>query len=230
MRQREFIAGLGGAAAWTLTARAQQPDRMRRIGVLMGWNESEPEFRSWLTAFIQELMRLGWVDGRNLGIEVHWTNNDNDRTRIAAHRGVGVSEPGEDCHRASESSQRILKQQDREPPKKRQGWWMFPAAPTPKSRQSLTRWGNSRHVQQGTFDLRRTILPARRRPALVWSELRRYLPPRSRLCGPYPKRRETSRFASTGTRQVSPCNQSQNCKIIRPERAEHAAHHGRRGD
>jgi len=84
MRRREFIGGLGSAAAWPMVARTQQGERVRRVGALMGWNEGEPEFRSWLTAFIQELTRLGWVDGRNLGVEVRWTNNDNDRTRSLA--------------------------------------------------------------------------------------------------------------------------------------------------
>jgi putative ABC transport system substrate-binding protein len=83
MRRREFIAGVGAAAARPVVSRAQV-ERVRRVGVLMGWNESEPEFRSWLTAFIQELTRLGWVDGRNLGVEVRWTNNDDDRTRVLA--------------------------------------------------------------------------------------------------------------------------------------------------
>ena len=58
---REFITLLGGAAvAWPLAARAQQPERMRRIGVLMGWPESDPEARSELAAFVQELQKLGW--------------------------------------------------------------------------------------------------------------------------------------------------------------------------
>jgi len=85
MRRREFIAGLGSVAAWPFAARAQDAERMRRIGVLMGWAENEPEFRSWLAAFIQELTRLGWADGRDLRIDVRWTNSDNDRTRVFAH-------------------------------------------------------------------------------------------------------------------------------------------------
>jgi putative ABC transport system substrate-binding protein len=57
---------------------------MRRVGVLMGWIENEPEFRSWLAAFVTELARLGWVDGRDVRIDVRWTNNDIDRTRVFA--------------------------------------------------------------------------------------------------------------------------------------------------
>jgi putative tryptophan/tyrosine transport system substrate-binding protein len=79
MRRREFIAGLGSAAAWPSAARAQT-ERLRRVGVLMGWSEREPQFRSWLGTFIQEMARLGWVDGRNLHIDERWTNNDTDRT------------------------------------------------------------------------------------------------------------------------------------------------------
>src|SRR5262244_2943782 len=75
MRRREFITLLGGgAAAWPLAARAQQPEQMRRIGVLMGWPESDPEARSERGAFVKELQKLGWVDGRNLRIDTRWAN------------------------------------------------------------------------------------------------------------------------------------------------------------
>src|SRR5262245_838421 len=74
MRRRELMALIGGAAAWPLTAHAQQPDRMRRIGVLMGWPESDPEARSERGAFVKELQKLGWVDGRNLRIDTRWAN------------------------------------------------------------------------------------------------------------------------------------------------------------
>jgi putative ABC transport system substrate-binding protein len=79
MRRREFIAGLGGAAAWPLAGRAQQPDRMRRIGVLLGWSESDPQFQSWFTVFVRELARLRWETGVNLQIEQRWTNADTAR-------------------------------------------------------------------------------------------------------------------------------------------------------
>ena len=74
LHRRAFITLLGGAAAWPLAARAQQPERMRRIGVLMGWPESDPEARSERGAFIQELQKLGWLDGRNLRIDTRWAN------------------------------------------------------------------------------------------------------------------------------------------------------------
>jgi len=72
MRRREFITLIGAAAAWPLAARAQQSNQIPRIGVLMGWPESDPEARQERAAFIQELQRLGWVDGRNLRTDTRW--------------------------------------------------------------------------------------------------------------------------------------------------------------
>src|SRR5262245_64520157 len=64
----------GASVTWPLAARAQQSDRVRRIGVLMGWPESDPEARSERGAFVQELQKLGWLDGRNLRIDTRWAN------------------------------------------------------------------------------------------------------------------------------------------------------------
>ena len=73
MRRREFITLLGGTAiACPLAARAQQDGRVRRIGVLMGWPESDPEAQSGLTAFVQGLQQLGWADGRNMRTDTRW--------------------------------------------------------------------------------------------------------------------------------------------------------------
>ena len=72
MRRREFIAGLGGAAAWPLAARAQQGDRMRRIGVLIPGND-DPVQKPAISAFTQALAGLGWTDGRNVRIDLRWT-------------------------------------------------------------------------------------------------------------------------------------------------------------
>jgi putative tryptophan/tyrosine transport system substrate-binding protein len=72
VKRREFITLLGGTAAWPLAARAQQPDRVRRLGVLMGWGESDPEAKLGLATFVQELRRLGWADGRNLRTDTRW--------------------------------------------------------------------------------------------------------------------------------------------------------------
>jgi putative ABC transport system substrate-binding protein len=81
MKRREFIAGLGGAAAWPLAARAQQSVRMRRIGFLLGSAEDDPEGRARMTAFVQGLQDLGWTDGRNVRIDYRYGLGDNDRLR-----------------------------------------------------------------------------------------------------------------------------------------------------
>jgi len=92
MRRREFITLLGGAAAaWPFAARAQQPDRVRRIGVLMGFTENDPEWRANFAAFRAALAELGWMDGRNLRIDVRWTAGDPDRTRAAAAELDGLA-------------------------------------------------------------------------------------------------------------------------------------------
>ena len=66
LRRREFIAGLGGAAAWPVAARAQQGNRVRRIGVLMPYDENDPEVKRRLAAFTRALADLGWTEGRNV--------------------------------------------------------------------------------------------------------------------------------------------------------------------
>jgi len=81
VKRREFIKIAGSAAAWPFGARAQQPDRMRRIAVLMAWSEANPEYRSWVNIFLQGLAQLGWVDGRNAQIDVHWAEGDPERIR-----------------------------------------------------------------------------------------------------------------------------------------------------
>jgi putative tryptophan/tyrosine transport system substrate-binding protein len=67
MRRRGVVAGLGNAVAWPLTTKAQQPDRMRRIGVLMAGDENDPEAKARLPAFTQALADLGWTDGPTSG-------------------------------------------------------------------------------------------------------------------------------------------------------------------
>ena len=67
IRRREFITLIGGVAAWPLTARAQQPSGMRRIGVLMGYGENDSEAQDWVAAFREGLQKLGWMEGRTSG-------------------------------------------------------------------------------------------------------------------------------------------------------------------
>src|SRR3989442_13455613 len=72
MRRREFITLLGGAAAWPLAARAQQADGVRRVGVLMGYAESDREGQALVAAFREGLQKLGWTEGGNIRIDTRW--------------------------------------------------------------------------------------------------------------------------------------------------------------
>ena len=81
MQRREFITLLGGAAAWPLAAHAQQPDHMRHIGVLMAHAESDPEFRTYVTAFREGLQKLGWTEGRNIRLDFRWGALDDAELR-----------------------------------------------------------------------------------------------------------------------------------------------------
>jgi putative ABC transport system substrate-binding protein len=87
MKRREFIAELVGAAAWPVVARAQQNERVRRIGVLQPFANNSPE-SARVAAFLQELQRLGWTEGRNLQIEYRWETSD---LRKAAMELVALS-------------------------------------------------------------------------------------------------------------------------------------------
>src|SRR5262245_21197744 len=91
MRRRAFITLLGGAAAWPLAARAQQRERMRRIGVLMSLAADDPESPVRLTAFVQALQELGWTDGRNVRIDTRWGSGDADRIRISVAELVALA-------------------------------------------------------------------------------------------------------------------------------------------
>ncbi|MGA8967819.1 MAG: ABC transporter substrate-binding protein, partial [Pseudolabrys sp.] len=84
MRRREFITLLSGAAAWPLTARAQQPDRMLRIGVLMGFTADDPETKTRLAAFRQGLEKRGWSEGRNVHIEIRFAGGDVNKYGLLA--------------------------------------------------------------------------------------------------------------------------------------------------
>jgi putative ABC transport system substrate-binding protein len=86
VRRREFILLLGGAVAvsWSLAALAQQPERMRRIGILVGRTESDPEAQGRVTAFVQGLDGAGWTEGRNIRIDIRWAGGLIDNLRRSA--------------------------------------------------------------------------------------------------------------------------------------------------
>jgi putative ABC transport system substrate-binding protein len=89
--RRGFISMFGGAAAWPLAARAQQPEQMRRIGVLMNRATDDPEGQAGVAAFQQGLQQLGWSDGRNVRIDTRWSENDVDRDRRYAGELVALA-------------------------------------------------------------------------------------------------------------------------------------------
>ena len=88
LQRREFIAGIGGAAAWPLAARAQQGNRARRIGVLMPGDENDPAIK----AFTQALAGLGWTDGRNVRIDLRWSGGDINRIRARVQGPGGCAQ------------------------------------------------------------------------------------------------------------------------------------------
>ena len=90
MKRRQFITLLGGVAAWPLTARAQQADRARRIGVLMPFDENDPVMKPRVSAFTQALADLGWRNGRNVRMDPRWHGGNADRIRALAQELVGL--------------------------------------------------------------------------------------------------------------------------------------------
>jgi putative tryptophan/tyrosine transport system substrate-binding protein len=85
MQRREFITLLGGAAAWPLTTRAQQPERMRRIGTLLaGLTENDPVGQLRMAEFRRGLENLGWIDGRNIEVDARWPGASAEKLRTAA--------------------------------------------------------------------------------------------------------------------------------------------------
>jgi putative tryptophan/tyrosine transport system substrate-binding protein len=91
MQRREFITLLGGAAVtWPFTARAQQPDRMRRLGLLMGYAENDPQYQALVAAFQDSLQKLGWSDSRNLHIDYRWASADVERIKQFAKELVAL--------------------------------------------------------------------------------------------------------------------------------------------
>jgi putative ABC transport system substrate-binding protein len=90
MKRRTFIAGLGSAATWPLAARAQESDRVRRIGVLLGGDENDPAWKPRLSTFTQALADLGWTNGRNMRIDLRWGGGDNNRIRALTQELVDL--------------------------------------------------------------------------------------------------------------------------------------------
>ena len=91
MRRRDFITILGGSAIWPLAAQAQQPERVRRVGVLLGDAAEDSEGQARLTAFVQALQQLGWTDGSNVRIDTRWGAADADRYRRYAAELVALA-------------------------------------------------------------------------------------------------------------------------------------------
>ena len=91
MRRREFIAGLGSTVAWPVAERAQQGDRVRRVGVLMGFADNDSEARVWIARFTQGLSDLSWIEGRNLQIETRWAaDSSNDQMQLFAKELINL--------------------------------------------------------------------------------------------------------------------------------------------
>jgi ABC-type uncharacterized transport system substrate-binding protein len=91
MRRREFITLLGGAAAWPITGRAQQPERTRRIVILLNAAADDPRYQPWVGAFLQALALLGWTIGRNVRIDTRWSGANAAETRRHAAELVALA-------------------------------------------------------------------------------------------------------------------------------------------
>jgi putative ABC transport system substrate-binding protein len=95
MGRREIVALLGGATvacvSWPMTARAQQPERVRRVGVLMGIAENDPDSQSRIAALLQGLQELGWTNGRNVHIDARWSAGDTRRIRNDAAELIALA-------------------------------------------------------------------------------------------------------------------------------------------
>jgi putative tryptophan/tyrosine transport system substrate-binding protein len=90
VKRREFIAALGGAAVWPAVVRAQQAERVRRIGVLQPFSESDPEAQLRKAAFVDGLQKFGWTEGTDVMIHYRWAGSDADRIRLYATELTGM--------------------------------------------------------------------------------------------------------------------------------------------
>ena len=109
MKRREFITVLGGAAVWPFSASAQQPDRMRRLGVLMAVAESDADVRKGIALFQQRLQELGWRDGHNIRIDYRWGDADAERIQTLAKELVDL-QPDVLVGHSTPSAKGLLKQ------------------------------------------------------------------------------------------------------------------------
>ena len=91
MRRRDFIALVGGTAIWPVVARAQQGDRVRRVGVLLAYFESDVQAQAWIKALATSLQDLGWNDGRNIQLDYRWGGPNADRLRAGAEELVRLN-------------------------------------------------------------------------------------------------------------------------------------------
>jgi hypothetical protein len=92
VKRREFIAGLGSAAAWPVVGHAQA-ERVRRVGVLMAGDENDPEGKLWLSGFMQGLQELGWTENHNIGLDDRWCAGSVDQLRVFAKQLVELRFP-----------------------------------------------------------------------------------------------------------------------------------------
>jgi putative ABC transport system substrate-binding protein len=111
MRRRDFIKMIGSTAAWPLAARAQQPERMRSIGVLMGYAESDREGQTFLAAFREELSKkFGWADGRNVRIDTRWAAPNDTESRLQFAKELVALHPDLVLSHGTPSTATLLKQ------------------------------------------------------------------------------------------------------------------------
>jgi ABC-type uncharacterized transport system substrate-binding protein len=91
MWRREFITLIVGAASWPLLVHAQQPEPMRRIGILLGAPKDDADYQRWVEAFLKGLQELGWIDGRNVRVEIHWATANRAEIRKQAAELAAVA-------------------------------------------------------------------------------------------------------------------------------------------
>jgi putative tryptophan/tyrosine transport system substrate-binding protein len=90
VKRRAFITLIGGAAAWPVAARAQHAERVRRVGVIMGFAENDEVWQAYLASFRQGLQEFGWTDGRNIRFDYRFTGDSEERMRAMVEEVVGL--------------------------------------------------------------------------------------------------------------------------------------------